>query len=112
MSTVHIKIDRVDGTPEILELDLSLDTMTMRESVRLEAAIGPELFERLVSGSLEGPAAISPRIVQAVIYAKLKTIRPEVELDAFDLDLEELEHALEAVAANPKAATSRKGSSA
>lgn len=93
MATVQIRIDQNGHAPEVLDLDLSLDTMTMRESVRLEEALGSERFDALVRTGFGGE--LSPRVIQAVVYAKLKTVRPDVELDSFDLELDDLASALE-----------------
>jgi hypothetical protein len=92
---INVRLDKPDGTSETVTIDLSLDTLTMRESVRLETVLGEDTFSRIVSEGLDGAANLtSPKIIQGLIYVKLKTLHPEVELDEFDLDLEDLEKAL------------------
>jgi hypothetical protein len=94
MAKVTVLIDQAGLEPEAVVLELSLETLTMRESVRLEETLGPEVFAELVAGRLEATAR--PSLIRAIIYAKLKTERPEVTLESFDLDLTALAAAFEA----------------
>ena len=83
---VKIAISNSDGTIEDYKLDLDLEALTMRESVVLEETLGGERFDALMAGTAE----MRPTIIQALLYAKLKTHRPDVERDAFDVDLTDL----------------------
>jgi hypothetical protein len=91
---VTVRVDREDGTSEDVVLTLDLQRLTMRESVRLEEILGPDTFGSLADGLRQGDT-ISPRIVQGLLYVKLKSSHPEVTLDSFDVDLEELQRALD-----------------
>lgn len=95
-----------DGVVEDYELDPSLDKFSLKESVRLEEALGAELFERLVSSGTPGSdveAPASPKILQAIIWSKLATVRPDIGLDEFDLDLEDFEKFARPNGSDPKA---------
>ena len=91
MAEITVQLDLPDGTIEAVPLDLSLDALTMREAARLEEVLGEEAFTRLTTEGITP----SPRVIQALIYVKLRAIHPEVALDGFDLSLEELQAALE-----------------
>lgn len=106
---VTVRVDREGMDPEDVVLVLDLDHLTMREAVRLEETVGPETFAALISGGLQGPEGMSPKIVRGLIFAKLKTLHPDVELDAFDVDLEELGAALSAEVEVPLAEPSGDG---
>jgi len=83
MNRIDIEITNSDGTAEIFALDLDLESLTMRESVVLETTLGGERFDLLMLGKAE----MRPSVIQALLYAKLKTDRPDLELDSFDVDL-------------------------
>lgn len=88
---MRIQIVR-DGSAEEVDIDPTLDRFSLLESVRLEEALGPELFERLMgsadsNGQVEVPS--SPKIIQAIIWCKLVSIHPDIGLNEFDLDLSE-----------------------
>jgi hypothetical protein len=104
MAEITIQVDQEEGTEE-LTLDLDLSTLTMRESVRLEQILGEQTFAALASEAVE--TLTSPRVIQAVIFVKLKTLYPHIELDGFDLDLASLQ---EAMPDSPKVAASNGGS--
>jgi hypothetical protein len=91
---MRVRVDTPGGAEEV-ELDLSLEKLTMRESVRLEETLGGEMFDRIMAGKVEAAEMARPSFIRAMIYTKLKTIRPELELDGFDLDLEDLNAELE-----------------
>jgi hypothetical protein len=104
MAEISVQVDR-DGSTEELTLDLDLSTLTMRESVRLEQILGEQTFAAL--GRQTTDTLTSPRVIQGVIFVKLKSVYPDIELDGFDLDLATLQNALEVD--NPKAAASNGG---
>ena len=87
---ITIRIDGVEG-PEELELDMDLSSLTMREALTLEQTLGGESFDQLMKGEI----AMRPSLIQAVVYAKLRTQRPDITADQFDLELGDLEAALE-----------------
>lgn len=80
-----LKFDvEIDGESREVDLDLSLSTFTLKESIRLEEAIGEQKFASLMDGREITP---SPRMIQALIWTKLATLIPGVGMDDFDLDL-------------------------
>ena len=91
MPEITVQLDHPDGTTEAVQLDLSLETLTMREAARLEEVLGDEAFHKLTTEGITP----SPRIIQALVYIKLRALYPEVALDGFDLSLEELQAAFE-----------------
>jgi hypothetical protein len=95
MADITVTLDRPDGTSEDVTVDLTLDSLTMRESVRLEAIIGQDVFSRLATDGLDLAEVSSPKIIQGLIFVKLKTRFPDVDLDAFDVDLDELAKAFD-----------------
>lgn len=103
MPVVTVQVDVTTAgvtTSEAIDLELDFTRLTMRESVLIEQILGGEVFDSLLAGS----PAIRPRIIQAMLYAKLRTIRPDIGLEDFDVDLEALYAALEESATeSPKA---------
>lgn len=97
---MKIRIDTEGGTEEV-ELSLNLEDLTMRESVRLEEQLGEVTFEALMAGKLNEAAMMKPRYIRAFLYAKLKTARPDLEIDGFDVDLDDV---LTELGAEPEAA--------
>lgn len=84
MATIQVQ---VDGHDNPLVLELSLDSLTLRESVRLQKQIGNARFDRMVeTGNIE----LRPDFIQALVYSKLKTQLPDIEIDSFDLDAAEV----------------------
>ena len=77
----------VDGQTEEVDLDLAVERFTLKESVRLEEALGAEATQTLFSGA-EVPG--TPKMIQALIWAKLASRFPNIGLDDFDLDLAEM----------------------
>lgn len=86
----------VDGETSEVELDLDLDTFTLRESVRLEDALPGDQFAAI----MENPGELrpTPRMLQAMIWSKLATRFPGLAIDGFDLDLGELMETVAALA--------------
>ncbi len=80
----------VDGHTEEVDLDLTVERFTLKESVRLEEALGSDLTQSLFGGA---EVAGTPKVMQAMIWAKLATHYPSIGLDDFDLDLSELAEA-------------------
>ena len=87
---VKISITNSDGTVEDYKLDLDLEALTMREAVVLEETMGGERFDKMMAGTAE----MRPTVIQAMIYAKLKTHRPDIGLNDFDVDFGDLFTAL------------------
>ena len=83
LGKLTIKVDQPDGVVEV-DIDLDPNALTLRESVRLEKELGETAATALFSG---GEVAMSPRIIQVIIWAKLVTQFPTLALDEFDLDL-------------------------
>ena len=73
----------VDGEETTSEVDVSFDAarFSLREMVRVEDALGSDFAERFINGSLP----FTPKTLQALLWAKLATQIPELELDGFDL---------------------------
>lgn len=82
----------IDGETEEVELDPDLSKFSLRETVRLEEALGESIFEKLMGstdalGNQNIPS--SPKIIQAILWAKLASVYPDLGLSDFDLDMEE-----------------------
>lgn len=73
----------VDGEETTSEVDVTFDAsrFSLREMVRVEDALGEDMAERFLQGELK----FTPRTLQALLWAKLATVVPEVGLDDFDL---------------------------
>lgn len=80
-------IIKIQVGDEVLEVDLDLNKLSLQEAVRVEEQIGEEAFGRLVE-SEEPPR--SPRFIRALLYAKIKTHYPNLEVDGFDIDIASL----------------------
>ncbi len=81
----------VDGHTEEVDLDLTVERFTLKESVRLEEALGAEATQTLFSGA-EVPG--TPKMIQALIWAKLASRFPDIGVDDFDLDLIDMAEAM------------------
>lgn len=66
-------------------VDFDPRQISLQEAVRLEEQIGPERTERLLDGDMRVMA--SPTAIRALVWAKLSTVHPDVDVDGFDLDL-------------------------
>ncbi len=73
----------VDGEETTSDIDVTFDAsrFSLREMVRVEDALGEDMAERF----LEGELLFTPKTLQALIWAKLATVIPEVGLHDFDL---------------------------
>ena len=72
-------VGNVDGT----EYPIDLEAVTLQESCDIEDALGPEGFERYQQGN------VSPKVIRAIVWAKLRRTVPDIALEDFDLDLNE-----------------------
>lgn len=77
---MNIKLE-VNGEP--VEVDISFDSLTLRESVLVEQALGGDVFDDIT----QGKGLARPSVIRALLYAKLKGRFPDLSLDGFDLDL-------------------------
>ncbi len=77
----------VDGQTEEVDLDLAVERFTLKESVRLEEALGTEATQTLFSGA-DVPG--TPKTIQALIWSKLVSRFPTIGIDDFDLDLADM----------------------
>jgi hypothetical protein len=93
-SLVTVEVDGADGS-HLVEVDLNLDSLTLRESVHLEEALGSDATEALLAGK----AAQTPKLIRAIIYAKLSSQIPDLTLDGFDLDFLQLQAFIDEAAA-------------
>jgi hypothetical protein len=104
MNTITVTVENEDGTKAEHALDLDLEALTMRESVRLEQELGADLFDRLMSQTASATELGRPTTIRALIFAKLATQVPGLTIDGFDLDLGALVEVLaEGEAVDPKA---------
>ena len=87
MATMRFEITE-DGDTSTTEVDITFDPsrFSLKEMVRLETALGEEQAEAFLQGGLP----FTPRTLQAILWAKLATVHPEVGLEDFDLDAEAL----------------------
>jgi hypothetical protein len=77
-----------DGTETLVDIDLDPGRFTMRELVRVEEALGEERTAKFMSGGTFVP---TPRVMQALIWAKLLDVVPDAALDDMDVDMAQLE---------------------
>lgn len=89
MSEVKIKL-LTDQGEEDVSLNISFDSMSLQELTTLEETVGPDVFDQLSSGK------VSPRpsVLRAMVFAKLKTVYPTLEIEQFDTDSAALVEAL------------------
>ena len=100
---MKLDITRNGETTEV-EVDVSLDRMSLQESVRLEEAVGEVAFDRMQAaaeaaerGEEFDPRGLqSPKIIQAILWAKLATLYPGLSITEFDIDMESLAEVMEA----------------
>jgi hypothetical protein len=85
MGMLKFEIDDGEGT-RVMEVDLDLNpqTLTMRESIRLEDAIGSEATKVLFGG---GEVAVTPKLIRALVWAKLASSIPGLSLEGFDIPI-------------------------
>lgn len=76
----------IDGTEQ--EVDLDLGSLTLREAVDVQRTIGDDKWDELAAGS---PNGIRPDVIQALIYAKLHTKNPELDVSGFDFDMRNID---------------------
>ena len=86
-SATAIQVEVAGATYKI---DIDPDALSLQESVRLEECVGPENFDRLMGGELPS----RPSFIRALLFSKLKTQIPDLEIDGFDLDIGDLERAV------------------
>ena len=76
---VAVEVDGITRT-----VDVSVDRITLRESVEIQKMIGGDEWDAFVAGKLR------PVALQAVLYCKLKAEVPGVSVDDFDFALSNL----------------------
>ena len=91
MAEIKVEVTDADGITEVVLLELDLNKLTMREAVTIEEMIGPEMTDQLMSGVI----APRPTVLRAILYAKLKTQRPSITLEGWDIDMVEAASLLE-----------------
>lgn len=82
MGKLTVEVQRDGGTVEVV-VDLDPNHLTLQESVRVEkelGAVGSALFKG-------EEVAVSPRVIQVILWAKLVTRFPDLKVDGFDLDI-------------------------
>ncbi len=77
----------VDGEKREVDVDLSLSSLTLREGLRLQDAIGISTFDKMMDGK-RVPRDL--HIIEALIWCKLATHYPELAITDFDLPMEAL----------------------
>ena len=82
MGKLTVEVQRDGGTIEVV-VDLDPNHMTLQESVRVEKELGT-VGSALFKGE---EVAVSPRVIQVILWAKLVTRFPDLKVDGFDLDL-------------------------
>ncbi len=85
-NVVQVQVTGPDGS-ETVDVDIDYGSFTMREALALEEALGGETFDLLAAGKL---GSARPSVVQAILFAKLRTVYPDATLDGFDFDLSAL----------------------
>lgn len=69
----------VDGSTE--EVDVDVDGLTLQESCDVYDALGADEFDRYSQGR------VSPPVIRAIVWAKLRRRFPNLDLRDFDLDM-------------------------
>lgn len=90
LGRLEIEIVR-DGKPAKVEIDLDPNRFTLKESVRLEKVVGKKEIQKIFSGA---EVEVSFEMFQAMLWAKLATVAPDIGIDDFDLDLSAMVEAL------------------
>lgn len=73
----------VDG--EEHDVDVTLDRLTLQESCDVEDALGEDGWDRYTQGRL------SPKVIRAVLWAKLRRQFPDLTVDDFDIALTDVD---------------------
>ena len=76
-----VTIDGQDQETSEIEVTFDAVRFSLREMVMVEEALGEEDAERFLQGQLK----LTPRVIQALLWAKLATQHPEIGLHDFDL---------------------------
>lgn len=92
LGQLTVTVER-DGETVEVQVDLDPNSLTLRESVRVERELGRKRAAALFSG---GELAVTPSVIQVILWAKLASKFPDLGIDDFDLDLGQLGAALEA----------------
>ncbi len=78
--TVQVQSD--GGTVDVV-VDLDPNHLTLQESVRVERELGA-VGQAMFKGE---EVDVSPRVIQVLLWAKLVSRFPDLEVDGFDLEL-------------------------
>ncbi len=82
VTMVRVEVTR-HGNTETIDLDVNQDRFTIQEAVRLEETLGSAEVREMAEKGYVG----TPRVLRALIYAKLATRFPGIGLEDFDGDL-------------------------
>lgn len=77
---MQVKVQIGDSTETV---DVSLDALTLRESVEVQKAIGNAEWDELV-GDTEAP--VRPATLLAIIIAKLRHRFPDIDVNSVEAD--------------------------
>ena len=72
----------VDGEPH--DVDVSMSMLTLQESCDLEDALGSDGF-----AAYQNTQRATPKVIRAILWAKLRRQFPDIAIGDFDLDLSE-----------------------
>jgi len=75
---MKVQVD-IDGKTETL--DVSLDSLTLRESVDVQLQVGNDEWDSFVETQVARPS-----VILAIMVAKLRKLYPDVDLDNADAD--------------------------
>jgi hypothetical protein len=75
---MKVRVD-IDGNAETV--DMSLDSLTLRESVDVQTEIGNEEWDHFVESKTARPS-----VILAIVLAKLRKLYPDLDLDHVDAD--------------------------
>lgn len=85
MATITVDVNGTTHT-----VDVTLSSLTLRQGVAVEEAVGADAWDAFVSGS----ASMRPSLMRALLWAKLRDLIPDLTIDDFDLPIEDLIDAL------------------
>jgi hypothetical protein len=72
---------------KVEDVDLDIGTLTLREAVTVQKAIGDTKWDQLgVEGSM-----VRPDVVQALVFAKLHHRYPDLTIEDFDFEMGDIE---------------------
>ena len=76
---------QVDYEGTLRTVDVSVDRITLRESVEIQRIIGGDEWDAFAAGKMR------PVALQAVLYVKMRKEIPDLSIDDFDIPMTDIE---------------------